>query len=68
MTELDSEVCLHRRHCAVAALRYVAEHAVHEPQALNRTVWLSSVRKASADVPACVFGRACLLVRHADST
>jgi len=34
----------------------------------NRTLWLSSVRKASADVLACVFGRACLLVRHADST
>ena len=39
MTELDSKVCLDRRHCAVAALRYVAQgqiHADHEPQALEQ--------------------------------
>ena len=38
------------------------------PMPQNRTLRLSSVRKACADVLACVFGRACLLVRHADST
>ena len=31
MTELESEMCLHRRHCVV-----VAEHADHEPQALEQ--------------------------------
>ena len=40
-----------------AALCYVAEHAVHEPQAGNMALSLSSVCEACADVPACLRGK-----------